>query len=149
MSTVGRPGPATLAAVSTDGGIYPCYRLVFSDDPGCRLGDVEHGFTNEAAIARFAGFDPRAMRPEEGDCDTCASRDGCTHACPALGWATLSDAYLQFRCKFARPFECLRHRSRKPPGIGRQGIHPRIKIDRSIRIANFEQGGLGRWIFAL
>ena len=80
-----------VAAVSTDGGLYPCYRLVFSDDPDCRLGDVEHGFTNDAAVARFHGFNPSAMRPEEGECGSCPSRDGCTHACPALGWTELGD----------------------------------------------------------
>ena len=80
-----------LAAVSTDGGIYPCYRLVFGEDDGCRLGDVERGYTNQEALARFAAFDPDAMRPEEGDCATCTARDGCTHACPALGWEMLGD----------------------------------------------------------
>ncbi len=80
-----------LAAVSTDGGIFPCYRLVFHEDDGCRLGDVEHGYTNLEALARFAAFSPDAMRPEDGDCTTCASRDGCTHACPALGWEMLGD----------------------------------------------------------
>jgi uncharacterized protein len=80
-----------IAAVSTDGGIYPCYRLVFHEGNGCRLGDVERGYTNQEALARFAAFSPDAMRPEDGDCASCAARDGCTHACPALGWEMLGD----------------------------------------------------------
>lgn len=92
----------TLAAVSVDGGIYPCYRLVFTGDPATRLGfgakppavklgDVERGVTNLAAMNDFASFDPEAVRPEVGDCGTCVARDGCTHSCPALGFTMLGD----------------------------------------------------------
>lgn len=81
-----------IAAVSTDGGLYPCYRLVFrGDDSGVRLGDVDAGFTGREALERFAAFDPNDVRPEQGSCASCAAADGCTHACPALGWTMLGD----------------------------------------------------------
>ena len=81
-----------IAAVSSDGGLYPCYRLVFQgDDPSCRLGDVHAGFTNHAALERFFAFDPNDVRPEDGSCAECSARDGCTHACPALGLQMLGD----------------------------------------------------------
>ena len=39
----------------------------------------------------YAELDPRALRAEDGSCATCPARDGCTHACPALGWAMARD----------------------------------------------------------
>jgi uncharacterized protein len=81
-----------LAAVSTDGGLYPCYRFVFAERrEECRLGDVRQGFTNREVLARFAALDPALARPEQGSCGTCEARDGCTFFCPALGFWTLGD----------------------------------------------------------
>jgi len=81
-----------IAAVSTDGGLYPCYRLVFrGDDDQSRLGDVVSGFTNAEALERFGAFDPNDVDPEDSDCASCSARDGCTHACPALGLEMLGD----------------------------------------------------------
>ena len=80
-----------LAAVTTDGRLVPCYRFVFEEGDDHVLGDVGEGFTRVDVAARFAGLDPRALRPEDGACDTCAAHDGCTHFCPAQGWLALRD----------------------------------------------------------
>jgi uncharacterized protein len=117
-----------LAAVSADGGLYPCYRLVFrGDDPGCKLGDVREGFTNHAAVDRFAAFHPYAMQPEQGSCDDCASADGCTHACPALGYERFGDprrvpavacALARAQVEAVRPFALPRRRAKRFPPLG-------------------------------
>ncbi len=81
-----------IAAVSPEGDLYPCYRLVYrGDDDGVRLGNVHSGFTETDVVARFAEFDPNDVRPEHGDCASCSANDGCTHACPAIGWTMLRD----------------------------------------------------------
>ncbi len=81
-----------LAAVATDGRVFPCYRFVFDDALAeFQIGDVRDGSWNAEVLARFAGLDPEQARPEHGSCRTCASRDGCTHFCPALGALRLGD----------------------------------------------------------
>lgn len=81
-----------IAAIATDGAIYPCYRFVFEEGADeCRLGDVKTGRWNDQALARFCGLDPERLRPERRDCASCASRDGCTHFCPATGWLAMRD----------------------------------------------------------
>ena len=80
------------AAVATDGRVFPCYRFV-SDDAlsAFRLGDVRDGSWDEEVLARFADLVPEQARPEGGSCRSCASHDGCTHFCPALGALHLGD----------------------------------------------------------
>lgn len=73
-------------AVGTDGAIFPCYRFLFAaDSDAWLLGNVFEGFTNASALATFKMIDPSMARSEYGDCASCASRDGCTFFCPALG----------------------------------------------------------------
>lgn len=80
------------AAVSTSGDIYPCYRFVFAEDADdYRLGHVDSGLTNEPALALMGSLQPKHLRPEEGDCASCPSADGCTFFCPALGHWLLGD----------------------------------------------------------
>jgi uncharacterized protein len=78
-----------LAAVATDGSVFPCYRFVFGSD--YRLGDVASGITQRGAQEEFASLDPDGLRSEDGSCATCAARDGCTHFCPALGHQMCGD----------------------------------------------------------
>ncbi len=80
------------AAVSTEGEIYPCYRFVFAEDAAdYRLGDVSTGLSNDRALALMQSLQPQHLKPEEGDCASCPSRDGCTFFCPALGHLMLRD----------------------------------------------------------
>jgi uncharacterized protein len=82
------------AAVSTDGGLYPCYRFVFADDAEAyRLGHVSSGFADTAALELMATLTPARLRPEQGSCASCSARDGCTFFCPALGHLMLRDPW--------------------------------------------------------
>lgn len=78
----------TSVAVTTEGALAPCYRLV--DEARAVIGDVERG-PRADAMAAWAGLDPSDLRGEDGACATCPARDGCTHACPALGFVMTSD----------------------------------------------------------
>ena len=74
-----------VAAVATDGTLYPCYRFAAEQARAYRLGDVRSGFTEVERLAELAALEPGRLRPELGDCASCASRDGCGHFCPATG----------------------------------------------------------------
>jgi uncharacterized protein len=80
-----------LAAVTTDGRLVPCYRFAFEQGEDHVLGNVHDGFTRDSSLARFAGLDAGGLHPQEGSCETCDARDGCTHFCAAQGWLALRD----------------------------------------------------------
>jgi radical SAM protein with 4Fe4S-binding SPASM domain len=117
-----------LAAVSTDGTLYPCYRFVFAEDADeYVLGDVGAGFVRHAEIARMHAIQPETLRPEEGSCADCPARDGCTFFCPALGHWLLRDPHgvpavvcrlMRAQVDAIRPFVGA-HRPRRSPWVAR------------------------------
>jgi uncharacterized protein len=82
---------ARVAAVSTDGALWPCYRFVFDQPEAWKLGHVSTGFTNREAMELFASLSPDTCAPESGACSSCPARDGCVHFCPASGALALGD----------------------------------------------------------
>jgi len=89
----GRCGAGTeQVTVAPDGGIYPCYRFPYTKDADeWRLGDVERGITRPEKLADLEALQASALRPERGDCASCAAADGCTHFCSALGAMACGD----------------------------------------------------------
>lgn len=82
----------TSIAVATDGALFPCFRLVYSEEGhGGRLGHVSHGITEPAVREAFASVPVDALAPEDGNCSTCPAKDGCTHYCPAVGYSMTGD----------------------------------------------------------
>lgn len=93
-----------VAAVATDGSLYPCYRFVFEKAEAARLGHVSTGFTNREALDLFASLSPEQTHPEQGECAACPAKDGCIHYCPAMGYLMLGDARAipEVACKLMR-----------------------------------------------
>ncbi len=93
---LGRPRSACgagdrIAAVATDGRIFPCYRFVSTDSDKWQIGHVDTGFDRPENIELFASLNATHVRPENDDCATCTAKDGCTHFCAALGCLMLDD----------------------------------------------------------
>ncbi|MCK5800568.1 MAG: radical SAM protein [Deltaproteobacteria bacterium] len=81
-----------MGAVDPEGRVFACYRSVY--DPQADrlvLGHLREGWVNEPLIAAYAKLHPHRAKPEEGSCQTCPARDGCTAYCPAMGHALLGD----------------------------------------------------------
>lgn len=117
-----------VAAVTTDGRVFPCYRFVFDQADDCQLGHVTTGFTNREALELFASLSPDNVRPEQGECASCRSQDGCIHFCPAFGRLALGDPRLvpgvacrlmRAQVEAIRPYASMRARPARPMSPGR------------------------------